>query len=103
MAYNGDGAKRIWGTETGAPTGADVGGCTANSGKSVTEATQAQYAAQYILRWTKDWGAFTGPLFWFQVRDNGTNVWDWNDNLGLLRRNYTAKPAYDVFRVLNPM
>ena len=103
MASNGDGAKRIWGTEAGAPTGADVGSCTANSGKSVTEQTQAQYAAQYILRWTKDWGAFTGPLFWFQVRDNGTNVWNWNDNLGLLRRNYTAKPAFDVFRLLNQM
>jgi hypothetical protein len=103
MALNGDGAKRIWGTEAGAPTGADVGGCTANSGRSVSEATQAQYAAQYILRWTKDWGAFTGPLFWFQVRDNGTNVWNWNDNLGLLRRNFTAKPAYDVFRMLNSM
>jgi polysaccharide biosynthesis protein PslG len=103
MVYNGDGAKRIWGTEAGAPTGADVGGCTANAGKSVTETTQSQYAAQYILRWTKDWGAFTGPLFWFQVRDNGTNVWNWNDNLGLLRRNFTAKPAYDVFRLLNSM
>ena len=32
MAYNGDGAKKIWGTETGAPTGADVGSCTANAG-----------------------------------------------------------------------
>jgi hypothetical protein len=103
MASNGDGAKRIWGTEAGAPTGADVGSCTANSGKSVTEQTQAQFVAQYILRWTKDWGSFTGPLFWFQVRDDGTNVWDWEDNLGLLRRNYTPKPAYDVFRVLNQM
>jgi hypothetical protein len=103
MAYHGDGAKRIWGTEAGAPTGADLGGCTASGGRSVTEATQAQFAAQYILRWTKDWGSFTGPLFWFQVRDNGSNAWDWNDNLGLLRRNFTPKPAYDVFRMLNRM
>jgi hypothetical protein len=103
MAYQGDGAKRIWGTEAGAPTGADVNGCNANGGKSVTEATQAQFAAEYILRWTKDWGSFTGPLFWFQVRDNGTNVWDWEQNMGLLRRNYTPKPAYDMFRALNQM
>jgi hypothetical protein len=77
MAYHGDGAKRIWATESGAPTGADVNGCSGVGGKSVTEATQAQFAAQYILRWTKDWGSFTGPLFWFQVRDNGTNPWVW--------------------------
>lgn len=100
MALNGDGSKKIWATETGAPTGADVGACTANSGKSVTEPTQALFAVQYIMRWTKDWGSFTGPLFWFQVRDNGTNVWDWNDNLGLLRRNYSQKQAYPVFKLL---
>ena len=27
MVQNGDGAKKIWGTEAGAPTGANVGAC----------------------------------------------------------------------------
>jgi polysaccharide biosynthesis protein PslG len=99
MAYNGDGAKRIWGTETGTPTGAAIGTCsTSHLGKSSTEPVQALYAAQAINRWTKDWGSFTGPLFWFQIRDNGTNPMVIEDNFGLLRRNYAAKQAFGTFQ-----
>ncbi len=75
MVTKGDAAKKIWATETGAPTGADVGQCARANGRSVSEHDQAIYAAQYILQWTKTWGDFTGPLFWFQVRDEGTNRW----------------------------
>jgi len=101
MALNGDGAKRIWGTETGTPTGTPVGTCaTSAAGKASTEPVQALYAAQAILRWTKDWANFTGPLFWFQIRDNGTNPSDINDNFGLLRRNYTEKIAFGTFKQL---
>ncbi len=101
MAYNGDGAKRIWGTEVGAPTGADLGTCGPNSpGVSVTEATQSLFAAQYISRWTNDWAAFTGPLIWFQIRDNGTDPMVWDDHLGLLHRDFTPKPSYQMFQYL---
>jgi polysaccharide biosynthesis protein PslG len=101
MAYNGDGAKRIWGTETGTPTGSPVGTCeTSAFGKASTEPVQALYAAQAILRWTKEWGSFTGPLFWFQIRDNGTNPAVVEDNFGLLRRNYSQKMAFGTFQQL---
>jgi hypothetical protein len=95
MADNGDGAKKIWGTEAGAPTGSDIGTCTAgNVGRSVTEATQSQYLADYFKGWYGDYASFTGPLFWFQVRDNGTNPNDENDHYGLVRWDFSAKPAY---------
>ncbi|MGZ6967673.1 MAG: hypothetical protein ACXVKN_08055 [Acidimicrobiia bacterium] len=101
MAYNGDGSKRIWGTETGAPTGAPVGQCSPFTGAvSVTESVQAQFAAQEIVRWNKDWGSFTGPLFWFQIRDNGTDLNTTDQNFGLLRRNFTQKQSYPTFKYL---
>jgi len=94
MVQNGDGAKKIWGTESGAPTGSNVGPCTSGPNVSVSEATQAQFVADYIKGWTEDFGKFTGPLIWFQIRDNGTNRAAWEDNLGLLRRDFSPKPAY---------
>jgi hypothetical protein len=101
MSLHGDAAKKLWGTEAGAPTGADIGSCTPNSpGVSVTEAVQAQFVRDYLWGWTVKYGAFTGPLIWFQIRNNGTNAWSPDDNFGLIRRNYTAKPAFSVFASL---
>jgi polysaccharide biosynthesis protein PslG len=97
MAGNGDGNKKVWGTEVGAPTGADVGVCAENNGVSVTEPVQAWMVYRYLTAWTVDYGAFTGPLIWYQIRDNGTNRMAWDDNLGLLRRDYSAKPGYTQF------
>jgi hypothetical protein len=101
MVEHGDGAKKIWGTEAGAPTGADVGTCTpGNTGMSVTEATQAQYVSDYFKGWFGEYGSFTGPLIWFQIRDNGTNPNYWDDHFGLLHRDFTPKPAYRTFTLL---
>jgi hypothetical protein len=100
MAQNGDGAKKIWATESGAPTGSNVGPCTSGPNVSVTEGTQAQFVADYIKGWTQDYGSFTGPLIWFQIRDTGTNRADWEQNLGLLRRDFSPKPAYARFQQL---
>jgi hypothetical protein len=95
MEQNGDGGKKIWGTEAGAPTATDVGSCTpGNVGRSVSEATQSQYLADYFKGWYGDYASFTGPLFWFQIRDNGTNPSSSDDHFGLLRWDFSAKPAY---------
>lgn len=94
MVANGDGAKKIWGTEAGAPTG--------TSGNAVTETQQAQWARDYFAGWNTTFRQFTGPLIWFQARDSGANPAAWDENLGLLRRDWSAKPAYaalaDVMR-----
>jgi hypothetical protein len=100
MAQNGDNAKKIWGTESGAPTGDNVGGCTSGPNVSVSESTQAQFVADYFKGWTQDFGSFTGPLIWFQIRDTGTNRGVWEQNLGLLRRDFSPKPAYAKFQQL---
>jgi hypothetical protein len=83
----GDGAKKLWGTEMGYPTGAGSG--------AVDEATQATYIRDYLTVWSR-WG-FVGPLFLYQLRDRGTNVADVEDNFGIVRRDFSKKPAYDVF------
>jgi hypothetical protein len=40
---------------------------------------------------------FTGPFFWYQIRDQGTDPADREQNFGLLRRDGSPKPAYGAF------
>jgi hypothetical protein len=98
MVDNGDGTKRIWGTEAGAPTAQNTGPCAAGPNVSVTEAQQAQFVHDYFTGWHGNWGAWTGPLIWFQIRDNGTNPTYFDDHFGLLRRDYSEKPAYRAYK-----
>jgi hypothetical protein len=100
MVRRGDGTKRIWGTESGAPTATNTGPCTSGPNVSVTEAQQAQWVSDYFKGWHQDWAAWTGPLIWFQIRDNSANRAYWQDNMGLLRHDYSEKPAYRTFRRL---
>lgn len=90
MVANGDGAKKVWGTEMGAPTGTarDV----------LTEAQQAQWVTDYYYGWNTSFRAFTGPLVWYQIRNSGNNTADKWQNLGLQSRNRVPKPAYATFQ-----
>jgi hypothetical protein len=88
MVPNGDGSKAIWGTEAGTHTG--------TSANSVSEDTQAQYVAPYISTW-KSW-PFTGPFFYYSLRDLGTNLANAEDNFGLLHCDRSQKPAYAAFK-----
>ena len=93
MINNSDSAKKVWGTEAGAPTGTDVG-------RSVSEAKQAQFVTDYYRGWSTTYGAFTGPLFWHQHRDSGTNTGFYDNNFGLLRRDFSEKPAYAAYQAV---
>jgi hypothetical protein len=63
----------------------------------VYESVQALYVQQYLWGWTVKYGAFTGPILWHQIRNNGTRLHVWDDNMGLLRRDFSAKPSFSTF------
>lgn len=88
MVANGDGGKKIWLTEYGAPTGTSETWAVSEEeqGEFVTEGFAA------IAEWS-----YAGPVFWYSHRDRGTNLEDREDNFGLLRIDFTPKPAYGVF------
>jgi polysaccharide biosynthesis protein PslG len=87
MVDHGDAAKRIWGTEIGAPT--------AGGGGSVSEAVQAQIIALAYRQWNA-W-RFTGPLIWFSYADAGSDPYNRDDHFGLLDAAGRQKPGFAVF------
>jgi polysaccharide biosynthesis protein PslG len=89
MVSNGDGAKRIWATEFGAPTDGPAG-------THVSEATQASMIARAYGVWRGyEWG---GPLFTYSGRDRGTSASTNQNFFGLVRRDFTRKPAFRAYR-----
>jgi polysaccharide biosynthesis protein PslG len=90
MVAHGDGAKKIWGTEFGAPTWGPRG--------SVFVSLDEQ--ARIIERAYHLWAGYrwAGPLFTYQGRDLGYRA-DTNENFfGLLEFNGTPKPAFSAFQ-----
>ena len=89
MADNGDAAKQIWATEFGAPTDGPAG-------SHVSEDTQAKMLSRGYSVWSKyDWA---GPLFAYQGRDYGTDTSTRENFFGLVRADWSPKPAYDAYR-----
>jgi hypothetical protein len=84
LVDRGDGDKKIWATEYGAPTG------TASS--AVSELVQAQF----VVAATNDWlrRSWAGPLLWYGLRDSGTDPADPEQNFGLRRKDDSAKLAW---------
>ena len=88
MGAYGDGRRQIWATEFGAPTG--------TTGYAVSEAAQAQlvtdaFAALCAAPWA-------GPAFLYSYRDDGTDPADFEHSLGLVRHDWSAKPAYRAYQ-----
>jgi polysaccharide biosynthesis protein PslG len=88
MVNNGDGAKRIWLTEFGAPTGTHA--------DAVSEAEQAAEITDGF-RFARSLG-YTGPLFVFSGRDRGTNIADREQNFGVVRYDWSEKPGMPALR-----
>ncbi len=102
MVAHGDGAKTIWLTEVGAPTGGpDTSATTTNyssgfGGQQVDEALQALIVSEASrLFGTYRWA---GPMFWYSYQDSGTDSSDKENFFGLLRYDGTRKPAYAVYQ-----
>lgn len=102
MSARGDGAKQIWITEFGAPTGGP-GGLAANGMSTaearadhVTEALEARIVADAVgavrqMPWV-------GPFFWYSYQDAGTSNDTVENFFGLLRADGSRKPAYFVYK-----
>ena len=87
MVAHGDRRKPVWLTEMGAPTG------TAHD--AITEVAQARYVTVSFAAWSsRPWA---GPMFWYSMRDTGSDRSSVEQNFGLLRRDFSAKPAYGAF------
>lgn len=91
MVANGDGGKQIWATEYGAPTNGPAG-------EFVTEADQAEMCRRAHALWRSY--SWSGPLFWYQHRDPSTDTSTRENFFGLLRYDFTGKPAYGTFERL---
>ena len=87
MVANGDGAKKIWATEFGAPT---------KGPGAVSEATQAAMITRaYALYRSYAWG---GPLFFYQGRDLSTVTSTRENFFGFLRHDFSRKPSYTAYQ-----
>jgi hypothetical protein len=90
MVARGDGAKKIWGTEMGAPVP------TYRQGVTTDNNYLAAYITEAFSAW-KQW-SWTGPLLWYSYRDLGTDSSDPEQVFGLVKRDYSGKaPAVDAF------
>jgi polysaccharide biosynthesis protein PslG len=90
MIAHGDGAKRIWATEFGAPTDGPP-----HSG-FVSDGVQAAMVARaYRLFAGYPWA---GPLFLYQGRDAGVSSSTIANFFGFINFNFTRKPAYSAYQ-----
>jgi polysaccharide biosynthesis protein PslG len=84
MTEHRDGLKKIWVTEFGAST------------SDIAEAAQRQLIAGACSRFPRY--AFAGPLCCYSYRDAGPDTSDSEQNFGLVRYDWSEKPALDAFR-----
>ena len=91
MVRNGDAGKKMWITEFGAPTGV--------APDAVSDVHQARILADGIS--ASEGLDFTGPVFLYSIRDNGPNLGDREQNFGVLRGDFSEKPAADALRNAN--
>jgi hypothetical protein len=89
MVDNGDGGKKIWMTEIGAPT-------SAPSAAGVSQDEQARQITDIL--WKSSQSGFSGPAFIFSIRDVNTADQDnEQDNFGaLLTSDWQPKVAASV-------
>jgi polysaccharide biosynthesis protein PslG len=88
MVAGGDSGKGIWLTEFGAPTG--------TGSRAVSESVQAQ-TVQIVLQAAKD-TPWIGPAFVYSMRDVGNNKGDIEQNFGVLRYDFSPKPAAAILQ-----
>lgn len=88
MDSHHDTAMQLWPTEFGAPTGTGA--------RAVSEDVQARIIDQGLGLVTAIHDV--GPVFVYSLVDTGPDSNDLEQNFGMLRRDYTEKPAVTVLR-----
>ncbi|WP_197283592.1 cellulase family glycosylhydrolase [Mycobacterium sp. Marseille-P9652] len=83
MVRHGDSGKKIWITEFGAATGRDSAALSPGE-----QAESIVAARRQVRQW--DWA---GPLIYYELRDEGTDPHDIEQNFGVVRNDFTPKPA----------
>ena len=91
MDSNGDAGKRLWITETGAPT--CVPGATYTC---VSPAQQANFVSDEAQQWKSF--PWAGGFYWYDIRDDSGPVNDPESHFGAVSLTYSPKPAYHAFR-----
>ena len=86
MRSNGDGSKKIWITEYGAPTTA------------LTPQQQSDLIMNTLLQWTEV--SFAGPFYIYTARDANSSSSDSEDRFGVVHNDYSAKPALSTVATL---
>ena len=97
MDRNGDSAKKIWITEIGCP-GVKSGKNVANSwmGKNPDEIQQADWVTE-VFKQTLALERVE-KVFWAFFRDTDNHWKDGVDYLGLIRNDFSLKPAYKAYK-----
>jgi polysaccharide biosynthesis protein PslG len=87
MAAHGDKAKRIWITETGAPT------CNGNADYTCVATVQqtALATAEYRIWRTLSWA---GGFYWYDIRDDNEGFENYESHFGAVYGNDVPKPSY---------
>jgi len=94
MVANGDGGKKIWLTELGAPT------CIAGASyPCVSEAEQANLATDEMALWKSY--SWAGGFYWYDARDDygGTSTTDAESHFGAVRGDNSLKPVYNALQL----
>ena len=91
MTARGDAAKRVWATETGAPT------CIAHATYGcVAVAQQADLAAAEAREWkTLSW---SGGFYWYDIRDSDSASQEVGAHFGAMTSGDSPKPAYQALK-----
>lgn len=82
MLEQGDGTKKIWVTEYGAPT------------SRLSESAQAAFIADMISTWREL--PYAGPLMLYTTRDLNSNSANDDERFGIYRSNWAPKPSQKV-------
>lgn len=97
MAENSDGDKKVWITEIGCP-GVDTGTQTKDwwLGKNPTEEEQADWLGKVLKALMKN--DCVERIFWAFFRDTQNHWNDGTDYFGLLRGDFSRKPAFFAYK-----